>query len=458
VESKEKAMTRTWTWRWIAATLLVVALAQPARAQSTLAPLSLTLEDAIRRGVAEAPKLAEARARVNAAEATIDARAADGKPSVTERVGYLRTNHVPPFGIHQPDGSFFAIFPDVPSNYDFRSEMTVPILTSGRTTSAVDGARDDARAAGADAIVAEQDVRLDVTRAYWALVTARANVTVLDETLQRMDSWVGDVRARVDTGILPPSDLLSAQSQRARQNVLLIQARTAASVAEIDLNRLIGEPLDRAIQTATPVDQPLPAADQAVQQSLDALVGRARDSRAERAGLLDRQASWQASADVAQASTRPLVSGVAAVEPSRPNSRFVPRVDEWNTSWDLGVNFIWPLWDGGRARGTRASALAQADAVGHRLEDFDAQVAVEVRQRVLDLQANRAALAASDEAVAAATEARRVLGERFNAGVATATDVLDAQIALLVAELERTQTAANLRLSEARLLRAMGAL
>ena len=38
----------------------------------------------------------------------------------------------------------------------------------------------------------------------------------------------------------------------------------------------------------------------------------------------------------------------------------------------------------------------------------------------------------------------------------TSTDVLDAQTALLEAELERTRIAATLRLNEARLLRAAG--
>ena len=77
---------------------------------------------------------------------------------------------------------------------------------------------------------------------------------------------------------------------------------------------------------------------------------------------------------------------------------------------------------------------------------------------LLDLDAGRASLEAAGEAVTAATEARRVIGERFNAGVATPTDVLDAQNALLQAELERTQISATLRLGEARLLRAVGGL
>ena len=56
----------------------------------------------------------------------------------------------------------------------------------------------------------------------------------------------------------------------------------------------------------------------------------------------------------------------------------------------------------------------------------------------------------------AATEARRVVEERFRAGVATGTEVLDAQLALIEAELEQTRLTAALRLSEADLVRAVG--
>ena len=55
-----------------------------------------------------------------------------------------------------------------------------------------------------------------------------------------------------------------------------------------------------------------------------------------------------------------------------------------------------------------------------------------------------------------ATEARRVVQERFAAGVATSTDVLDAQVALLQAELDRTRALATMRLALARLDRAVG--
>jgi outer membrane protein TolC len=53
-------------------------------------------------------------------------------------------------------------------------------------------------------------------------------------------------------------------------------------------------------------------------------------------------------------------------------------------------------------------------------------------------------------------EARRVIAERFGAGVATNTDVLTAQTTLLQAELDLTRARANRELAAARLDRALG--
>jgi outer membrane protein TolC len=49
-----------------------------------------------------------------------------------------------------------------------------------------------------------------------------------------------------------------------------------------------------------------------------------------------------------------------------------------------------------------------------------------------------------------------VVADRFAAGVATSTDVLVAQVAMLEAELVRTRALAAVRLAEARLERTVG--
>src|SRR5581483_8229750 len=120
---------------------------------------------------------------------------------------------------------------------------------------------------------------------------------------------------------------------------------------------------------------------------------------------------------------------------ARPNPRIFPRTGEWNQSWDASVNVSWPVFDGGKTRSEVAEAAAAVQAAEARLAEFDSLLALDVRQRLSELEASRAALDAADVGVRAATEARRVVAERFTAGVATSTDVVDAQVAILQAEL-----------------------
>jgi outer membrane protein len=432
---------------------MLAGMATAARAQTAL---PLTLDEAISRGIANAPRLAEVRAREAAAASIIASRQAVRLPTITASGEYFRTNHIDPFGVVQPIAGPTVVFPDIPNNYRVGADVNVPLYPWRAAEAFVESARADRRAVAAEGRAQADDVRLEVARAYWTLVTARESVGVLEQGLRRTDAQVGDVKTRVDTGLLPPNDLLTAQAQRARQAVQLIQARNAAAFAEADLARLIGLDSGQSIVPATAVDQAMPGAAELAAQPVDALSARAREHRGERTALLERQQSLKASAASVVGASEPRIVARAGVDPTRPNQMFVPRTDEWRTSWNVGVEMTWLLWDSGKAKADRATAIAQADAVGHQIEAQDDLMVLEIRQRLWDLEAARAALAASGEAVAAATEARRVVQERFSAGVATSTELLDADVAMLEAELERTRLAASLRLNEARLIRSVG--
>ena len=79
-----------------------------------------------------------------------------------------------------------------------------------------------------------------------------------------------------------------------------------------------------------------------------------------------------------------------------------------------------------------------------------------MRQRLAEVKSAFSAIEAAVVGVGAATEARRVIAERFSAGVATNTDVLNAQAVLLQAELDVTRARANAELASARFNRALG--
>jgi outer membrane protein len=413
--------------------------------------LRLSLAEAQDRAVAASHRLAEVRARAATAAATVAVREAADRPIVGAGAGYTRTNHVPDFVFPGFAGIPVRLYPDVPNNYRTRLDLQWPIYSGGRTDALERAAEAEASAAAADVAAAQADLRLEVARAFWALVTARAATAVLDRGVARAQANVGDVTQRLKAGVVPPNEVASAEAQESRQRMLLIETRNQADQSSAELARLIGEDVLQPIA---------PAAELALGPmeglSVQDLAAAARSARDERRALLQRIDAAEQLVAAAEGSSRPAIAITGGVDYARPNPHIFPRADRWDSSWDAGVSATWALWDGGRADAEAAQARTVVDAARQRLAEFDSVVALEVRQRLLDIDSGRAALAASDDAVRAATEARRVIAERYRAGVAIQTDVLDADVVLLQAELDRTRAIATVRFAEARLARAVG--
>jgi outer membrane protein TolC len=425
-------------------------LPPPAVAQET-ASLRISLEDAQSRAVAASHRLAEARARAETAEGAIAVREAADRPIVTLAGGYTRTNHVVEFVVPSATGVPRVLYPDAPNNYRTRVETQWPIYSGGRTDALERAARAEASAASADVAAAQADLRLEVARAYWALVTARAASVVLEQGLARAQAQVRDARERLSAGLVPPNDVASAEAQESRQRMLLIETQNQRDMSSAELARLVGAELLQPIEPVAVLDLSPPL----VPGQQD-LVTEARARRNERQALEQRIEAADYLRVAAERARRPVVSLTGGVDYARPNPRIFPRADRWNESWDAGITASWSFWDGGRARAEVAQAGSAITAARQRLAEFDSVVALEVRQRLLEIDSGRAAVAAAEDSIRAAAEARRVVTERYRAGVIAQTEVLDAEVALLQAELDRTRAMAGVRLAEARLARALG--
>jgi outer membrane protein len=442
--------------------LLVAGVADLALAQT--APVRLTLDDAIARGIEANPRLEELLARRDAARAVEDQREAAQQPQLAAIAGYTRTNHVDEFSVPNASGGLRVVYADVPDQLRSRIDLQWPIYTGGRLSALARAAGADAEAAGQDRAAAQADLRLEITRAFLALLTAQSSVDVVRQALERTGAHLADVRNQLGVGLVPPSDVLTIEAQHARQRMLSIEAENILETTTAELKRLVG------IDQATPVElvadlkvgttaasRPTTAASRpglVLQDS--ASVEQARDNRAERKSLLFRITAAEERVAAASAGSLPVLTAIAGYDMARPNLRIFPIQEKWQPSWEIGVNVRWSLFDGGRVRAETAEAAANRRAVAARLRDFDSLIEVEIRQRTTDLESARASIDAAEAGVRAATEARRVIAERFSAGVATNTDVLTAQTVLLQSELDLTRARANAEMAGARLQRALG--
>ena len=423
-------------------------------AQEPAATVRLTVAEAIARGVETSHRLGELKAREQGAQAAVTTAALANWPTFTAIAGYLRTNHVEEFSVPQPNGTRVVVYPDIPDNFSSRVGFQWPIYTSGRTDALERAALAEASAAAADIQAAQADLKLEIVRAYWAAATAREAVRVLEESAARAEAQLGDARQRFNVGLIPPNEVASLEAQRSRERARLIEAGNVRDSTLIELRRLIGVAPTTVIDLSERLDDG--AAPTTAAATVDAMIAQAMESRPERRALEQRIGSAEARQQAVLAATKPTVSIVGGLDYANPNPRIFPRQSEWRESWDLGVNATWNFFDFGRARAQAAEVSAAVLATRERLAELDQLVSADVRQRLLDLDSSQAVVRAASDAVKSAAEARRVVTDRFAAGVATSTDVLVAQVALLESELERTRALASVKLAEARLQRAMG--
>lgn len=421
----------------------------------------LTLDAAIAQGLANSRRIAELQARSDAADFDEAGRRAALDPIISVQGGYTRTNHVEEFAINAPGPTGvtrLVVYPDIPDNYRTRLDLQWPIYTGGRTDALIHAAAAERTATGKDLEAARADLRLEITRAFYAVATARETEDVLRRSLDAADAHLRDARSRLASGLVPPNDVSSAEAQLSHQRVLAVEAANQRGIAEADLQRLIGaSPGPLSIDTSTIDREDTALLAQILRTGgVSDLIARALKNRPERQALDERAQEATFRVTAATAAARPQISIGSGYDYANPNPRNFPRQAVWATSWDASVNVTWTLWDGGRRRADVGLARANANALRASVEDIDRELTYEVRARALELGSSREAVSAADDELRAAVEAERVVGERYRAGVATATDVADAQVARLQAELDRTRAIADVRLAEARLERAIG--
>ncbi|HXO40536.1 MAG TPA: TolC family protein, partial [Thermoanaerobaculia bacterium] len=307
--------------------------------------------------------------------------------------------------------------------------------------------------------------------AYWALVTARDSERVLGESLVDYDAHLKESRDRRDLGMAASNEVLAVQVQREQAELARLQAASSAAVANANLQRLLDLPPGTGIEPVEPLAEPAPspppagaappaspaaAAAPPAAEPPEALVAAAEAARPEIVALRSRIDAGRANAAATRAGLWPQANLSAGYDYANPNPRILPLEPRWKGSWSVGAVVSLSLFDGGRTAAAAAQIDAQADALGHRLEDLERRVRLEVTQRLLELSTARQAAAVAVANLDSAHENVRVARDRYHEGVIPSSELLDAETALLRAGLDRTNALAQVRVALANLERAAG--
>lgn len=454
---------------------LVVALLGSAGAVAPQAPdtLSLSLDTAVGRAMRLGDEVRIASAETDVADAQVLIARAGGLPQLRFNA---TQSHVMESARAQAVGQVF----NQPNTYFTNLGLNQSIFQGGRVVAAARGARRVRAASRLEESEARDQLAFDVQ---WAYLQALFAARVAEIQLQNY-SLAGErltlAEQMLTAGRAARYDVLRARVEQANIEPLLIQARSDADQAQLELKRLVNMPAGQPLRLTTAIDSTMIAR---MVARADAVLGIEPQQAAERrpavqAAELAAQARRDA-ISVARADYLPTI-GLAAqlgygafprtgfpTERGRllpvpcpdgtPDDRLCTQQNGgWFPDRSLGITVSWPIFQGMRTRGNVSLARAQADLAQLQLAQTRERATIEFARARDELGRARAVYAARRETVGEAEEAFRLASLRFTRGLATQLEVSDAQLALTSAQTTEARARYDLYLAAAAVARAAG--
>jgi outer membrane protein len=414
---------------------------------------ALSLEEAVTAGLEASPGLHASRMKVESTAAKSREIEAGRLPSLKIGGGYTRLSEVPPFEVSLPiSPNPIVVSQNYFNNFNFRLGVQQPLFTGFRLQAGTASARLLEKSAGQDLEKDRAEFIFAVKSAYWGLARAREFEKVIDENIRQVGEHLKDVRAFFDQGLLTKNEVLRAELELSNAEIMRIDARNAAEVALTALDSLIGLPLDTDVDLTTSAESQASRLPGVEDPSIEAALA----DRPELKSAEFRIRASELGVKAARAGSYPQVFLTGNYYYLRPNPRFMPARDRFNGTWDVGISVSFDIWNWGQTKSQTEQAkaqLAQARDARKLLED---QAVLEVTQSRLTLARANEKVRVAGQVVGQAEENLRVTRERFKQGVALNNDVLDADVALLQAKLNRTQASIDLVVAQARLEKALG--
>ena len=157
----------------------------------------------------------------------------------------------------------------------FAFDLDVPRADILRARFTSERAKEDVRSAMIGTVHQTED-------AYWDLVQALKSYEVQLSTLELAQQQLVLTQKQIDAGILPPSDLISAEGTLSQRQLSLVQAETTIGQTADRLRRVVNLPREDWLRALLPIDAPRFSEEQVPLSEAQAIALRKRPEIAQR--------------------------------------------------------------------------------------------------------------------------------------------------------------------------------
>ncbi|MEI8032740.1 MAG: TolC family protein [Chlorobiaceae bacterium] len=394
------------------------ALAAPLQANAGEKTLKLSLSEAISMARENNYMIKAARSRVDQAEARVVQSRQSYLPKVTLSETFLVTNDPGAalvFKLQQKtlvDSDFMAakmINPDVINDFNTSLQLTQPIFnadaSAGRKM-----AMTAKKASEYMATRAEEGIGLQVSKVYYGLILAARNIEAVDQSIKTMQAHSSDAAKAYRAGILTKSDKLSTEvrlSELQEQKLMLQdEIRNASDALKVMLR------LDPAVTI-------VPTGDLAVESVLPGgESATVSENRSDLKALETYRDVALNQEEMVKASRLPRLNAFAQ------SNLHSAAVLNGGSSWTVGLNMQWNIYDGMATAGRIQEARAQQQEAMYGYEAAKSGSLAEAEKALRSLKTARTRIAVAQKALEEARVSLDFIGEQFKTGMAMTFELL----------------------------------
>jgi outer membrane protein TolC len=330
--------------------------------------------------------------------------------------------------------------------YANQLNLQLPLYTGKKLESMADMAHHGKTAMNLTKLATKQDLILQVTTSYYNVLQALSLSNVAQQAVNDFSDHLANVKQQYAVGNVPLADVLQTEVRLADARNNLIKAQNAVKMARYRFNKVIGLKLTDHTELEDPV------VNKPYTLTLEDSIAAAFKNRPEIQQAKQNIAIAKDKIKIAHSDSLPAISAVAAENISDT----VPNTSRHNNNWTVGINLSFDIFDNQITKAKTQEALAELTVAIQQERQMEDIITLEVSNAYLSLQEADECIKNNQIAVKQSQHDYAMAQERYNAGIGTNLDVMDAEVAMTRARTNYILAIYNYDNSRAKLSKALG--
>jgi outer membrane protein len=335
----------------------------------------------------------------------------------------------------------------LPNNYDLRGSVVQQVFNWGRTAAAVEMSRAGLDLAQDGVAMAKHMLTYQIVPLFYGTLFFREAIKVVEDNIRAFEKKLDITTQRFDAGLASSFDAKLIQVQISVLKAQKLDFENSIHKFQIAFNALAGR------EEGATFDPSADLAFEAAKFNSAELIEEAMGNRIEFQQVQHQLNLGKASLDLAKTGNKP--SLVASLNYEFRNG-YMPDMNKIRGNWSAMLSVVFPVFDGFRVGTQVALAESGLRSLDMQKANFERSVSMEIQSLIADLTTTEQKIEIEKMKIQQAEDALRIAEDRFQNGLLSATDLIDAQNALEGARLNFLQLVFNHTLSKYNLYRSIG--